>query len=515
MRLGTKLILCLVTTLVVTMFAHGYLSIQQDRENILREMRVGMMGLSRTIQVALRYTYGDAGDLVATQALIDGVGRVGNIHGVVVFDQAGKRAAISASLKDHPDYPNLVAGPVLSIDPAEALRHGATLDGYIEDAAHPVYYRIEPIFNSRDELAGAFVLGRRGLGYVQTLYARRTRIVFTTAVLVALLSVFILFLVQSNISRPIDQLIERIRYIGDGHWEKRIDFRGNNELSSLAHEFNRMLGRLEEMYRTLLKEQQDRLSLERNLRQSEKLASVGQLAAGLAHEIGTPLNIIGGRAEFLLRRRRSEPETAENLRIIQSQIDRITEIVRQLLEFSRRREPTVRQVKLAVLLSEVTGLLEHKIFDKGVAVEIDLPPNLPRIQADPNQLQQVFINLFLNSLHALPPGGKIKITAALKRFDNENGTGLAGEKIEICFQDNGAGIPAELIGQVFDPFFTTKDVGEGTGLGLSVSYGIVKDHGGSIRVESELGRFTRFMISLPFTAACAAADHSAAQPVAL
>jgi two-component system NtrC family sensor kinase len=496
MKLGTKLVLCLVATLIVTMLGHGYLSIQQDRENIVREMRVGMMGLSRSIQVALRYLYGDARDIKATQSLIDGVGRAGNIHGVIVYDRAGAAAAISASLNDSPDYPKLDAAPVLNIDPRETLGSGNAVEGYIEHPAHPVYYRIEPILNSRDQPVGAFVLGRRGLGSTQILEARRNRIVLTTSILIGLLSLFILLLVRRNVSQPIGELIGRIRSIGEGEWEKRIEVRGENEISSLAREFNRMCERLEETYGRLVKEQQDRLSLERNLRQSDKLASVGQLAAGLAHEIGTPLNIIGGRAEFLLRRPRSDEEIRQNLQIIRSQMDRITGIVRQLLEFSRRREPAFRSVELESLLNKVIGLVEHKVVDRGVHVKIAIAPILPALQADPDQLQQVFINLFLNSLHALKPGGTIRVSAATIRNDGRNGA-AAQDKLVIEFEDNGAGIPAEHLSQVFDPFFTTKDIGEGTGLGLSVSYGIIKDHGGEIRAESRRGEFTRFTILLP------------------
>jgi signal transduction histidine kinase len=259
-----------------------------------------------------------------------------------------------------------------------------------------------------------------------------------------------------------------------------------------------MCERLQEMYGQLAKEQQDRLGLERNLRQSEKLASVGQLAAGLAHEIGTPLNIIGGRAEFLLRRPRSIEEIRDNLQIIRSQIDRIAGIVRQLLEFSRRREPAFRRVDLAPLLDNVVRLLQHKIDEKKVSVEIRIPENQPSIAADPDQLQQVFINLFLNSLHVLQPGGIIRISAIATANDNASAAfGGVESGLRIEFEDSGAGIAAEYLGQVFDPFFTTKDVGEGTGLGLSVSYGIIKDHGGEIRVESRVGQFTRFVIFLP------------------
>jgi signal transduction histidine kinase len=495
MKLGTKLILCLVATLTLTMMGHGYLSIQQDQENILREMRVGMIGLSRSIQAALRYMYGDARDLQATQKFIDGVARAGNIHGIVVYDRDGKAIVTSVSLTDASDS-NLDPAPVLKIDPGPVLTDGQGLEGYLEHAAHPVYYRIEPVFSSDDTLSGAFVLGRRGIGYNLTLQTRRNRIILTTCVLFVILTSFILFLVRRNVSRPIEQLIERIRNIGSGHWEQRIEIQSRNEIGALAAEFNQMCARLEDLYGRLLKEQRERLELERNLRQSDKLASVGQLAAGLAHEIGTPLNIIGGRAEFLLRRPRSAQELRDNIQIIRSQIDRITGIVRQLLEFARRREPAVRKVELATVLERVIDLLKHKIADKKVCVERTIAADLPPVQADPAQLEQVFVNLFLNSLHALEPGGTIGISARLAESRASTGR-IEIPPVQIRFEDNGRGIAAEYLRQVFDPFFTTKDVGEGTGLGLSVSYGIIKDHGGEIHVESLPGRYTCFTISLP------------------
>jgi signal transduction histidine kinase len=497
MRLGTKLIIFLVTILIVTMLVHGYLSIQQDRENIVREMKVGMTGLGRSIQAALRYTYGDGRDINATQRFIDDVGRVGNIHGIVVYDSSARPIAISASLRATSEYPGLDPEPVLNIDPAPILASGKEADGYVESPAHAVYYRAAPILDAENRIVGAFVLGRRGWGLSATVKSRRDRIIITTSALVLFLCGVILILVRRNVSRPIGELIERIRAIGQGHWEKRITVRGRDEIGSLALEFNRMCERLQETYEKLLKEQRERLSLEQHLRQSDKLASVGQLAAGLAHEIGTPLNIIGGRAEYLLRRPRSREELVDNLQIIRSQMDRIAGIVRQLLEFSRRREPAFRAVDVNALLQKVTTLLQHKISEKGVGVTIEPVHALPSIRADPDLMQQVFINLFLNSLHALSAGGIIKISCAVGRNLGDPAHGDSVPWLRIVFEDNGSGIPPEHLDQVFDPFFTTKDIGEGTGLGLSVTYGIIKDHGGDIRVESQADQFTRFVIYLP------------------
>lgn len=491
MKLGTKLVVSLAATVVVTMTIHGYLSVSQDKENLIRELRVGMRGFSRAVQAALKDIYGDDQDLKSTQDFIDRVGPKGNIHAVVVFNSKGEQVAVSASLKKE-GIPNF--------DPRPVLQSRKGIDGYIYGPGQLIYYRMEPILDSEDRIVGAFVLSREGYGWElsKTIGERRNRIIFTTSALVLLLCLFILVIVRRSVSRPIRDLVERIREIGKGDWEQRIEVTGRDEVSFLAQEFNRMCERLQDTYTRLSQEQQEKLKLERDLRHSEKLASVGQLAAGLAHEIGTPLNIIAGRAEHLLRRQRGPEEANENLKIIRSQIDRITGIVRQLLEFSRRKEPVLRAVDISALLTNVQRLLQHQIEEKGVAVALDLRATLPEVQADPELLQQVFINLYLNSLYALNAGGTITIRADLAEDGESQPNRTDGRSwLKVSFEDNGPGIPPDHIDHVFDPFFTTKDIGEGTGLGLAVSYGIVKEHGGDIRVESEPGRFTRFVIRLP------------------
>jgi signal transduction histidine kinase len=512
MKLGTKLIAYLVGTVVLAMAIYGYVSIEQDKENLKTEIRMGMGGFARSVQAALNDLYGNKQDLKTLQAFIDRVGPGDNIHGLIVYDLSGNLVAYSESLKISEDSPNVDQTPMFRINPKPALESGKGFDGYFSTPEQLVYYRLQPVFNSDRQVVGAFVLGRQGWGLSRRIDDRRNRIIMTTSALVLALSALILIIVRRHLSRPIAELVDRIREIGKGHWEQRLQVSGHNEVSSLAQEFNRMCERLQDTVARLVKEQQERLKLERDLQHSERLASVGQLAAGLAHEIGTPLNIIGGRAEHLLRRQRSPQEFNENLNIIRSQIDRIAGIVRQLLEFSRHKEPALRKVDISALLTNVKRLVEHKAQEKNVKVDIETSDSLPTIQADPDLLQQVFINLYLNSLHALDSGGTIKIRTALNpdtvpvsaRIDKKN-------CLRIIFEDDGPGIPSEHIERVFDPFFTTKDIGEGTGLGLSVSYGIVKDHGGEIRVESNVGQFTRFVIDLPVTSPLAETHRQAAE----
>jgi two-component system, NtrC family, sensor kinase len=494
MNLGTKLIVSLVTVIVVIMTVHGYLSIQQDRESIERELSVGMRGFSRLLQAGLTVS-ADRLDLKETQQFIDTAAPRGNIHGIVVYNLSGEPVARSASMRYGTDFPELDPGAIAKLDPRPVLQSGKGIDGYVREPRTLLYYRIEPIMDSKNQLSGAFVLARQGYGTFATIERRRNRILTTTSMLVILLSLLVLILVRRSVTRPINELIRRIKEIGEGQREQRIEIKGRDEVASLAQEFNLMCQKLQESHARLVGEQQEKLRLEQELRHSERLASVGRLAAGLAHEIGTPLNIIGGRSEYLLRRSRSPEEIKDNLGVIRSQSDRIAAIVRQLLEFSRRREPVFQPVDLALLMDNVKYLLAHQLREKTVRVETEGLSHLPKIDADQGLLQQVFINLFSNSLHALAPGGVIKIGA--DRIHRDVASLRARNWLRISFEDNGAGISTEHIGRVFDPFFTTKDIGEGTGLGLSVSYGIIQEHGGEIHVESEPGHFARFIIYLP------------------
>ncbi|HZD41275.1 MAG TPA: ATP-binding protein [Terriglobales bacterium] len=496
MNLGTKLIISLVTVVVLIMTVHGYLSIQQDQESIKRQLSVGMRGFSRIVQAGLSQTLADKADPQVTQRFIDTAAPRGNIHGIIVYDSSGKPMARSASIR-YGDFPELDPTPITKLDPRPVLQNGRGIDGYIQEPKNLIYYRMEAIVDTGNRLLGAFVLARQGYGTFATLEERRNRILWTTAVLVGLLSLLILIVVRRSVTRPIDDLIRRIKEMAQGQQEKGIEIKGRDEVASLAREFNFMCQKLQESHARLVDEQQEKLKLEQDLRHSERLASVGRLAAGLAHEIGTPLNIIGGRSEYLLRRPRSPEELKDNLDVIRSQSDRIAAIVRQLLEFSRRREPVFQTVDLLALLDNVKYLLAHQLREKDIRVEMQGFKSSPRIDADPDLLQQVFINLFSNSLHALDRGGMIKIGAAITDRGPAQAPAGASRWLRISFEDNGTGIDPAHMGRVFDPFFTTKDVGEGTGLGLSVSYGIIQEHGGHIQVECERGRFTRFIIYLP------------------
>ncbi|HZR47526.1 MAG TPA: ATP-binding protein [Candidatus Manganitrophaceae bacterium] len=241
--------------------------------------------------------------------------------------------------------------------------------------------------------------------------------------------------------------------------------------------------------------------LEQALRRAEKMAALGTLASGLAHEVGTPMNVILGRAESLLRHTKEE-KTAEGLKIIIDQVDRMTRLIQQLLAFARRKPLEKKWVQINDIAGKAIEIVGPQIAAKALSVVADLAAPLPPLRGNGDQLLQLFMNLFMNAIDASRPKGKIKIATRAIRIERREepraGVSPDGNRmVEILFSDTGTGIDPCHLDHLFDPFFTTKPVGKGTGLGLAVVHGIIQDHGGEINVESTLGKGTTFQIRLP------------------
>lgn len=225
--------------------------------------------------------------------------------------------------------------------------------------------------------------------------------------------------------------------------------------------------------------------LEEQLRKAERLAELGTLASGMAHEIGTPMNVILGRAELLMRKAPDEA-TRKGLQAIVTQVERITKIMHQLLSFARKRPAERRAVNLSQVVADVLDVMQGKFKKHQIQVEPRIPSCLPSVWADPDQMNQVLLNLVINACQAMPHGGILTLTIQ-----------QSGHDLQMIIKDTGCGIPEDQVGKIFDPFFTTKPVGEGTGLGLTVVHGIVQEHDGSIQVISAPDQGTTFIVALP------------------
>jgi signal transduction histidine kinase len=225
--------------------------------------------------------------------------------------------------------------------------------------------------------------------------------------------------------------------------------------------------------------------LQQQIDQSEKLAVIGQLAAGIAHEIGNPLASISSLVQ-LIQRKTKDDKLNEQLISIRENIDRITRIVRELVDFSRPPSYERELIQISEIVKTAVGIVKYDKRVKKVNFETDISPDIPLIRVVPDQMLQVFVNILINALDAVEGQGTIMVSATV----DEN-------YIVLKFSDNGCGMSEETMKLIFDPFFSTKDVGKGTGLGLSVSYGIVRKFGGDISVESELNKGSCFCVKLP------------------
>lgn len=228
----------------------------------------------------------------------------------------------------------------------------------------------------------------------------------------------------------------------------------------------------------------ERKRLQEQLRRTERMAELGTVASGMAHEIGTPMNVILGRAEYLMERVQEEP-IKKGLQTIVAQVERITKVMNQLLSFARRRTPERGAVDLKEIVETSVEIFQERFARNRIQVELHLD-DCPQIHADADQMHQVLINLIMNAVHAMPESGKLRI-----------GMAPAKEHVVLTLSDTGHGIPQEVRAHIFEPFFTTKEFGKGTGLGLTVVKGILEEHGGSIAVASEAEQGTTFTILLP------------------
>ncbi|HLI62895.1 MAG TPA: ATP-binding protein, partial [Terriglobales bacterium] len=302
----------------------------------------------------------------------------------------------------------------------------------------------------------------------------------SSLLLIMLTMVAVTYMLTRQVSDPLKRFVGYTERIADGDFSPILPKRRyRDEFSRLTVAINRMVFRLKER--------------EAQLARTSRMAAVGTLTAGIAHELNNPLNNIGLTAEVLhegLQFYRDE-QKLKMLGDILVQVDRASAAVRNLLDFTRVEHPVHVPLSIADVVSEARRLVANEAEIHRVDFHLENLSDLPRIQGNPRALQQVFLNLFMNAIQAMPDGGQLTV------HGRETGDGA----IELEVTDTGIGIPEENLGSVFDPFFTTKEVGAGSGLGLFVSYGIVEKHNGTITLRSKVGEGTTFVVRLPVTAA--------------
>jgi signal transduction histidine kinase len=425
-----------------------------------------------------------------THAMLQPDDSTGNIHKLYIVDTTGSELLI-------------IDVPVVTRKTVYDREHLGITSGLDNTAA----------VDESTEAIGEIELWLSTAGVSQSIQEAQMAVIFLT-VFVLLFAVLVIAVIVSAITNPLTELVTATDQISKGDLDHKVEIDRGDEIGHLALTFNAMVVSLrqsrddiEQYNRTLEEKIIDRTrqleDVQNALIQSEKMSAIGQLAAGVAHELNNPLGGILGYAQFTLEKLQKNVPGQTTTREIESYIRYVTDIevqarrckqiVQNLLRFSRSsRTMELHPVDLNKVIEETVTFIEHQLHMNQIELNLELDPALPLIQGNAGQLQQVFTNLVINAMHASQPGSAIVI---ISRYSPA--VGEFSGAVELVFVDHGHGIAQENIKKIFEPFFTTKEIGKGTGLGLSVSFGIIKEHGGEITVSSTVGKGTSFIVVLP------------------
>jgi signal transduction histidine kinase len=479
-KVGTRLtlVLLLALTPVVAVYTEWSVarSIRTYCDDLTRETRASTRALRPAVENDLRVNEWDQIRDVLQRMSRDGM--LGTL-----FDAQGK------PWHDESAFPRQLAPSLAEFAQLEAR-------GFAEfersAAGRRWFCRLVPV--SLDGRRMGYLLVAQDLTYLSAdLRARAVGSVAAAVLVMALIAAIIPLTVRRYVSNPLSELPRRVTRLSDQGDIAREH--AGDEVELLTEEFRRLDQQLTQAGADLLERHRHELELERRLQHSDRLATIGTLASGLAHEIGTPMGVIRARAEYLLRSRPASPKLDEGLEIIIKQIDRISGIVRMLLNYAREREPIRATSDLRAIVEHAMSLVETEAARRQVRLSAELGDRPLTARCDASQLQQVFVNLAVNALDAMESGGggTLRVVAEVNGIDRER-------HARITFADTGPGVPAQARSRVFDPFFTTKEPGKGSGMGLAVSQSIMRDHGGELSFESSPAG-ARFIVTIPLAPA--------------
>jgi len=484
MRLGTKVLLPLLPTVTLIMLVYAGWALINREHSLAPEARLEVQAYATALGSAFDLALHDVRP-EKVQALLNEISRAPTVYGILVYDSTGSRTIVS----------EVLATSTSDAAPArlqEVLRTGVTaaVERDIDDQR--VYSVLRALHGPHGGVTGALEVAQP-LASIEAQKADvRRQFILNTMTLLTALSIAILWLVHRIVGRPMNRLAAAVRAVGAGNLAHRLeDDLGGGELAVVAGEFNAMARGLESARANLIRETEERLALEGRLRDAEKMAAIGNLAAGLAHEIAAPLSVISGRAEMMLQRGRDFDRRDRYLRIIVQEIERITTIVRNLLDFARPRALKLQRLELCTLIDTVLEVLEEEIHRIGArVVREEQRPAWARV--DPSLLQQVITNVILNAVQAME-GREADRTLTVRVFEAK-GDEPQLRLVVVEIEDTGPGISPEVGNSLFQPFFTTKE--RGTGLGLVISQRIIEEHGGRLEVRSS-PRGATFRIAVP------------------
>ncbi len=397
----------------------------------------------------------------------------------------------------------------------QATRQNAPVGQLFEPAGMPLFYAMAiPLHSAEPYAPDRQIIALLGLvsdsSFITTEVNRTGWRLLPFVLLGVLLFGVLLFLtLRRRVVTPLRRLVEAIDGVAGGDLSTAVLPGRDDEIGSLAARFNAMTESLREAREKEARANSARQSMEMHLRRAEKLATVGQVAAEIAHEVGTPLNVIGGRARNLARRSGDPAEVQKNAEIISDQVGRITKIIRQVLDASRKSRPSLTEVDVAKVVRDALDFVEELLKRQSIEATVHTAADLQPIPGDPDEIQQVCLNLIMNAIQAMKEGGRLTIDLE-QVVRRKEGLALSPPSSYLMVQvsDTGPGIPVADRDKIFEAFFTTKDAGQGSGLGLAVSKGIIKDHEGWIEVDNAPQGGAVLRVFLPVVSAGKEAENT-------
>ncbi len=505
--------------------------IRSQREQVFAEVVRGSESISEAIglsidrEMLLNHREGVA-------QMLQAVGSRDGIEGIRLFDKEG-RIAYSSDTAEVGQMVDTAAQPCVSCHSAGNPRRVLPAQGHLppraftDPAGERILSTIHVIRNqpgcqgshchvspSAQSVLGVLDVSM-SLEPAEARLAASTRgALLFSGLAVVLITAALFLIIWRSVRGPIDRMVKATRRVAEGDPTLKVPRGAAREIGILAGAFNEAVEslnssnrHLEEWVGTLEQRVAEKASELREAQfqvvRAEKLSSVGLVAAGIAHELNSPLMAILTYSHLVQRAVPPDSQAHEDLRMIEQQANRSAAIIRQLLDYSRKQEeaPVTEPCGVAQIIEGAEDLLKVEIQNADVHVEISIPDDLPEIEAQPGQLMQVFVNLMMNAIQAMPDGGDLGIeadTVPRSAYANANLPPHVGnELVRVVFRDTGIGIAPEDLSKVFDPFFTTKPVGQGSGLGLSVSQGMIRGYRGAILVESDGKTGTVFTVLLP------------------
>ena len=500
-RISYKLIAAVALVAVVIIGIFAYLILDAHQRQLIAELERSAHQLSETVKSSTKY------DMLLNQResvhrIIKTIGGQDGIEKVRIFNKEGAIIVSTDSL----DLGKLVDKKTeacyachVADQPLARLPISETTRIFKSATQTRTLGIINPIYNepscwqsachahtSNQQVLGVLDITMSLAEVDRGLQASQMRLLLFAIIAIAAVSLIIFLLVKGLVLKPVQQIVAATQHVASGDLNYTIQLEKKDEIGELAKSFNAMTRQLSET--------------QRQLYQSDKLASVGRLAAGVAHEINNPLTGVLTYSSYLLKRANGDTEMKDDLEVIVRETKRCREIVKGLLDFARQSPPEKRPTDLNEIIHRATRILQNQFSLQHIEIEPHLHPTLPLLQVDGNQIQQVVVNLLMNAHDAIgEKGGTIIITTAILEAA---ATGLPPDQAyaEIKIRDNGCGIPRENLSKIFEPFFTTKGQ-KGNGLGLAMVWGIIEKHDGRITVTSEVGKGTTFNILLPVASA--------------